>query len=213
VKVGILCEFSGRVRDAFLALGHDAVSCDLLPTDSPGPHRQGDCLEQDWSGFDLLICHPPCKYLSRAGVSWLNRQPNRATLRIQAMEFFLRLYHLPVDRVCVENPIGFPHQAFRLPDQTIEPYHFGDPHRKRTCLWLRNLPPLIVGPDLFVPTSRMPVKRPAALLVDAGGKPRHFTDMQPSESKRRSITFPGIAQAMAEQWGSLAADREVTAHG
>src|SRR5690606_12105822 len=103
---GILCEYSGIVRDAFLRKGYDAISCDLLPTESPGPHLQGDCLSFDWSNFDLLICHPPCTYLASSGLHWNKRIPGREQLTFEALEFVRELLSLPVDRIALENPIG-----------------------------------------------------------------------------------------------------------
>lgn len=215
MRVGILCEFSGITRDAFIARGHDAVSCDILPTEKPGPHIQGDCLAQDWSGFDLLICHPPCTYLTYAGTAHWNK-PGRAEKREEAMKFFLALYNLPVGKVCVENPFGYPCQAFRRPNQTINPFDFGEPIRKRTCLWLRGLPPLMVGEDLFGKAfgGRLPPPEPlyvgsrpkARYAMDTSVRRWHWTEAQSSASHKdraheRSRSFKSIAAEMAAQWG------------
>lgn len=200
MRVLIACERSGVVREAFASRGHDAWSCDLLPTEQPGQHIQGDVLAHLFGGWDLLIAHPPCQYLSRAGTPWLHRQPGRREKREQAMQFFMSLWNAPIDLVCLENPVGYAWQAFRPPDQVIDPWMFGDAHRKRTCLWLRGLPALVTEPDLFTPCSTHRLRPPEPLYVDSSGRPRYFTDSLPSSSPRRSIMFRGIAAAMAEQW-------------
>lgn len=218
MKVLVACEFSGTVRDAFIARGHDAISCDLLPTESPGPHYQGDVtplLQEPW---DLVIAHPPCTYLSYAGTSHWNK-PGRAELREQAMEFFMECYNANAPKVGVENPFGWPCQAFRRPDQIVNPFDFGEPIRKRTCLWLRGLPILWRGDDLFQGTGQ-PVPPPEPVYVGvrkSSGKPKarysvdtcrprriHYTEAMSSDAARakaRSKFFPSIARAMAEQWG------------
>ena len=135
MRVGVLCEFSGVVRDAFLRRGHDAVSCDILPTDSPGPHIQGDCFEQDWSGFDLLICHPPCTYLCNSGVVWLHKDPSRWEKMRQGAAFFKRMLELPVHRIAVENPIMHKYAVEligRRQDGVIQPWMFGHGECKAT---------------------------------------------------------------------------------
>lgn len=141
MRVLVACECSGVVRDAFLARGHDAISCDLLPTAASGPHVQGDVsplLREPW---DLVIAHPPCTFLSYAAAKYWNR-PGRAAQREAALAFFMACYHANSPRVCVENPVGWPNTVFRRPDQVIQPFYFGDRQRKATCLWLRGLPPL-----------------------------------------------------------------------
>lgn len=185
MKVGVLCEFSGVVRDAFIRRGHDAVSCDLLPCEAPGPHIQGDCLAQDWSGFDLLICHPPCTYLCNSGVRWLSRPMRRAWME-QAAGFFRAMLALPAPMVAVENPI--PHGHANLPpySQVIQPWQFGHGETKATCLWLKGLPSL-------VPTR----------IVEGREAVVHRATPGADRWKRRSKTYEGIAEAMADQWGSL----------
>lgn len=192
MRVGILCEFSGVVRDAFLRHGHDAVSCDLLETESPGPHIRGDCLSLDWSGFDLLICHPPCTYLSFASRPIWNT-PGRAEKRVEAMAFFMAMLDLPVSRICVENPVGVPNSEYRKPDQIINPFNFGHPERKRTCLWLLGLP-------LLRHTNE--VTPEAADKVNHRGRGEYWHHRGKRDGHSRSVTFPGIAEAMAAQWGS-----------
>lgn len=207
MKVAVLCEFSGIVRDAFIAAGHNAISCDLLPTESPGPHIQGDCHNYDWSEYDLIIAHPPCTYLSYAarGVWYA---PGREEKRLKALNFFVWIYNLPVKKLAIENPLGFPQEAFRMYDQKIHPYYFGDPFQKSICLWLKNLPPLQYAftDELFM--KKTACEKPNPVYIEKSGKPRHFTDairgFDPAKRrKERSKFFPGIATAMAEQWGTL----------
>jgi len=183
VRVLVACEFSGIVRDAFAARGHDAWSCDLLPTERPGQHIQGDVLAILGDGWDLMVAHPPCTYLTRAGARWWGRPGVRA-LQDDAVAFFLGLYHAPIPCVAAENPAGIISTRFRKPDQYIQPWEFGHPETKRTGLWLRGLPPLM------------------ATDIVTGRHPRvHYAAPGPDRWKERSRTLPGIAAAMAEQWG------------
>lgn len=191
----VACEFSGTVRDAFRARGHDAWSCDLLPTEVEGPHIQGDVLDVLGDGWDLMVAHPPCTYLSRAGARW--QSPERDALAFDAFTFILHLWKAPIPRVAIENPIGKLNQFWRYPDQTIEPWYFGDPYTKRTCLWLRGLPPLMathLTPDTqpWLPSNTSGFRR---------GQQSHRGVV--SGGKDASRTFPGIANAMADQWGAL----------
>lgn len=221
MRVLIACEFSGIVRDAFTARGHDAWSCDLLPSERPGQHIQGDVtpiLREPW---DLVIAHPPCTYLSYAGNAHWNN-PGRAKKREEAMAFFMECYNANAPRVCVENPFGYPVKAFRRPCQIINPFDFGEPIRKRTCLWLRGLMILWRGDDLFEGTGQ-PVPPPEPVYVGvrkATGKPekRYTQDVRPHKrfagqwhwiesvspgmdrAHERSRSFPSIAATMAEQW-------------
>lgn len=203
MKVLIACEFSGRVREAFASMGHDAWSCDLLPTEIPGNHIVGNVLEVINQGWDLMIAHPPCTYLSYAGVAHWNK-PGRAEQRAAAYDFFMAMINSPIPRICVENPVGYPNTVYRKPDQIIHPYYFGDPFLKRTCLWLKGLPKLwwLPADDMF--GERTATDYPEPIYTGkrlATGKPkkRHFTDA--SHGQVRSITFSGIAAAMANQWG------------
>lgn len=225
MKVLIACEFSGIVRDAFIARGHDAVSCDLLPTESPGPHIQGDVVAELCKPWDLVIAHPPCTFLSYAGTAHWHK-PGRSEKRQEAMEFFMRCYRANAPRVCVENPFGLPCQQFRPADQIINPFDFGESIRKRTCLWLRGLPLLWRGDDLFAVGGNQPVPPPEPIYIGVrknSGKPkaRYETDCAgrkmavrrwhtteaiscaTDEERRheRSRSFRSIANAMAEQWG------------
>ena len=188
MNVLIACEFSGVVRDAFIAEGHDAVSCDLLPTESPGPHIQGNLryvLDFPW---DMMIAFPPCTYLCNSGVRWLYEKPGRMQLMWEAAWFFLDLLGADIPRIAVENPVMHGHTGIRKPDFTIQPWQFGDPYKKRTCFWTKNLPPL-------KPTNVLdPADAEAAV---------HLASPGPDRWKKRSITYPGPAKAMAKQWGAL----------
>jgi len=205
MRVLIACEYSGRVREAFRKRGHDAWSCDLLPSDDNSEfHFQGDCLnfiDRDW---DLMIAHPPCTYLSNAGIRWFNEEKygdkaiDRKRLRLEAHEFFMRLIDAPIEKIAIENPVGYMNSHYRKPDQTIHPYQFGDPESKRTCLWLKNLPKLkhtdVVEPKIYAYYKKGPKK----------GKPIYWCDYKMFGEDRwkiRSTTFQGIANAMADQWG------------
>jgi hypothetical protein len=201
MRVLIACEYSGTVRDAFTRAGHNAVSCDLLPTDAPGPHYQGDVMDILSGSWDLLIAHPPCTYLSSSGLHWNRRNPERAALTEQAIAF-ARLFidspevaHIP--RRCVENPIGALSTAVRRPDQIVHPYQYGHDASKATCLWLHGLP--LLRPTRMV-EPRMVDGRPRwANQTDSG---QNRLSPSPDRWKLRSTTYAGIAQAMAEQWGA-----------
>jgi hypothetical protein len=223
MKVLIACEFSGIVRDAFAARGHDAWSCDLEPSERPGQHIQGEVEQILDDGWDMMIAHPPCTYLSYAGTAHWTK-PGRAEKRAEAMKFFIDLYDADVPKVCIENPFGWPCQAFRKPSQIVNPFDFGESVRKRTCLWLRGLPILTRGDELW-PRNQFPVEPPEPCYVGvrkATGKPKarydtdvgtvghgrkwHWTEsISPTKDRKRerSRTFRSIAEAMAEQWGSL----------
>ena len=187
MRVLIACEVSGTVRDAFIANGHDAMSCDLLPTERPGPHYQGDIFDVLGDGWDMMIAHPPCTYLANSGVSWLFKRPERWGQMADGREFFMALSEAPIERIAVENPI--PHKHANLPpySQLIQPYNFGHDESKATCLWLKGLPPLMST----VHTMR------------DGRDTTWHQDLwnQPDRAKLRSVTFQGIADAMANQWG------------
>lgn len=209
MRVLIACEFSGVVREAFRKRGHDAWSCDLLPSEIVGGHHiqadilsllygdlYGDSVPANHRQWDLMIAHPPCTYLSYAGNVWLG-QPGRIEKRESAMQFFMYLANARVERIAIENPVGYPQKAWRKPDQVIHPYQFGHPARKATCLWLKNLPPL----------KHDDVAAPPPMRIDGvTGRNRHWTDSHPGGNierrrRNRSRTFQGIAEAMAEQWG------------
>lgn len=191
MRVLVACEFSGRVRDAFLARGHDAWSCDLLPTDSPGPHIQGDAIDAAYKGgWDLMIGHPPCTYIALCQI-WRKYKPGcewRAKEEDKAIEFFKRLWEAPIERICLENPMSIASTRVAQKSQTIHPWQFGHGERKQTWLWLKNLPPLR-------PTN----------IVDGREERIHRMPPGKDRSKKRSLTYQGIADAMAEQWGALTA--------
>ena len=205
MKVLIACEFSGTVRDEFIKQGHDAVSCDLLPSMSKyGPHIQGDVLDvihaEKW---DLMIAHPPCTYLSVVGNKWLKNNPERERKRAEAFNFAMILYNADIPRICMENPMGYLNSHFRKPDQTIHPWMFGDREMKRTCLWLKNLPKLYWS----LPYAHKPEPIWIRHTEKGEGKKVYFTEscIRCNDSERwmvRSKTFHGIAEAMAVQWGS-----------
>jgi len=215
MKVLVACEYSGRVRDAFIAKGHNVISCDLLPTDSPGPHYQGNVMDIINDGFDLMIAHPPCTYLT-CSAEWAYRngpfhqkvKPGTLTgiarreAREQAVEFVRALYNSNIPKVAIENPVGVLSSRFREPDQFIQPYEYGEDGSKKTCLWLKGLP-------LLKPTGLYPPR--LAKTRDGRGYALRWgnqTDSgQNKESpgadrwKIRSTTWQGWANAMAEQWG------------
>lgn len=197
MKVLIACEFSGIVREEFCARGHDAWSCDLLSTEIVGNHIRGDVLEILNSGWDLMIAHPPCTYLANSGVQHLHKEKGRWELMYKAREFFLMLLNAPIGKICVENPV--PHKYADLPpySQIVQPYYFGRNVQKRTCLWLKNLPPLFAtyitdkGKCYISPSRGRSNGSEWYQLLTANGE----------RWKKRSRTFPEIARAMADQWG------------
>jgi hypothetical protein len=198
-RVLIACEFSGVVRRAFRELGHDAYSCDLLPAEDGESawHFQDDVLNRlTWAHWDLLIAHPPCTYLSRAGARWW-RDPDRMILADAAEDFVRALWNAPVERIAIENPIGQLNKRWRYPDQTVQPYHFGEPYSKATCLWLKNLPPLFstMTVEHFEPWVASNTSHRARNGLPPKGRVHNARDA--------SRTFPGIAAAMASQWGAL----------
>jgi hypothetical protein len=204
MKVLIACEYSGAVRDAFIKQGHDAMSCDLLPTDVPGPHYQGSVTDILNDGWDLMIAHPPCTYLAVSGNRWLynkdgSKNEERWANRREALDFVRLLMDAPIKRIAVENPVSVISSEIRKPDQIIQPWQFGDEAQKTTCLWLKNLPKLkptkIVGKGEFV-TFKSGKKHPA-WYAEAFAKAKTKAERQ----KLRSKTFQGIADAMADQWG------------
>ena len=203
MKILIACEFSGIVREAFKAKGHDVWSCDLLPTEIPGQHIQGDVLEILNDGWDMMIAHPPCTYLANSGVQhlWINRKKvnGKNTERWQEMEkarsFFLILLNAKIKKIVIENPV--PHGYAKLPkyNQIIEPYQHGHETTKKTCLWIKGL-------SLLAPSN---IVSKGERYIGKNGKSNgaKWYQLPPSKDrwKYRSKTFPGIAQAMADQWG------------
>jgi len=198
-KILIACEFSGIVREAFKTKGHDAWSCDLLDTEIPGQHIKGDVLEILNDGWDLMIGFPPCTYLSYAGNRALKNNPERMKKLLEAFDFFMKLYNSEIPKICLENPRGHITRLFRREDQVIEPFYFGEPERKRTCLWLKNLPPLMY--TLINPQGMKPKKIIKRKSGQYKGGNYGYYYVQGKTAKERSRTFPGIANAMADQFG------------
>lgn len=196
MKVLVGCEFSGIVRDAFIARGHDALSCDFEETESPGPHIVGDVLEVLNQGWDLMIAHPPCTYMANSANKHLyigkrkenGFDPERWGQMVEAALFFKYLLSFPIDKIAIENPVMNPYAKDLIGErqtQTIQPYQFGVPETKRTCLWLKNLPNL----------------QPTEMLPPPYNPKCHFESPGPRRWKNRSRTVPAIAAAMAAQWG------------
>lgn len=210
MRMLVACEFSGTTRDAFAARGWDAWSCDLEGSERGGNHIQGDALEAVKLGWDLLIAHPPCTYLTVTGNKWFkpewaHRFPNRHIERRWAVDFFLAMINAPVQRIAVENPVGIMSTRYREPDQVIHPFHFGDSASKATCLWLKNLPLLSIEAPLFH-TSKV-VDRGEFVTFKSGKRMAKWdadaAALPPKErAKVRNRTFAGIAESMAEQWST-----------
>ena len=199
LKVLIACEYSGAVRDEFIKLGHDAMSCDLLPTDVPGPHYQGDVFDIINDGWDLMIAFPPCTHLALSGSRWFEEKIKDGRQN-EALEFVKKLMLAPIDKIAIENPIGIISSRIRKYDQIIQPYQFGDPYQKSTCLWLKNLPVLVStnvvqkgGFKEWISKKTGRKKKQPIWFYEALNKGS-------DRWKIRSQTFPGIAKAMAEQW-------------
>ena len=181
MKVLVACEFSGIVRDAFIERGHNTWSCDLIPSESIGPHYQGDVkyvLEHET--WDLMIAHPPCTHLAVSGARWFK---DKIREQKEAVDFFLTLVMADIPKICIENPVGIMSTLHRKPDQYIQPWQFGHGETKKTCLWLKNLP-------LLKPTD----------IVEGRENRIHRMAPSPNRGHERSRFYPGIAQAMAEQW-------------
>lgn len=198
MRILIACEYSGRVREAFRKLGHDAWSCDLLPSDDNSPyHIQGDVLEQLNKGWDLMIAHPPCTYLTNAGVSWLYRKEGRWGQMREGAEFFKLLLNAPIPKIAVENPIMHKYAVEiigRRQDQVIQPWMFGHMEQKATCLWLKGLP-------LLKPTNN--VKEEMLKLPKTVSQRLHYLSPSKDRWKIRSETYQGIADAFASQWNTI----------
>ena len=180
-RVLIACEFSGTVRDAFTAMGHYALSCDLLPPETPGEHYQGDVRDILGDNWDLMIAHPPCTHLAVSGARWFKFKQQEQQ---EALEFVKELMEAPIPKIAIENPISIISSRIRKPDQIVQPWMFGHGETKSTCLWLKNLPKL-------EPTD----------IVDGREARIHKMAPSPDRWRERSRTYQGIAQAMAAQWG------------
>lgn len=182
MRVLVACEYSGRVRDAFIRHGHDAISCDLLPTESPGPHYQGPVEDIIHDGFDLMVAHPPCTHLAVSGSRHFHRKQAE---QAQALDFVRLLMNAPIPRWCIENPVSVISSAIRPPDQIVQPWEYGHGETKATCLWIHNLPRL----------------RPTH-TVEGREARVHRMAPGPDRWKERSRTYQGIADAMGQQWGA-----------
>jgi hypothetical protein len=205
MRVLVACEFSGAVRDAFIRGGHDAMSCDLLPNETPGPHYQGSVMDILDDGWDLMVAHPPCTYLTLTGNKWFRpefaeRFPTRHQDRADAVEFFMALVNAPIPKIAIENPIGIMSSRYRKPNQIIQPWQYGHETTKATCLWLKGLPNLM-------PTNI--VSKGEVVVSKSGNRMSRWyyeTSMLPLKNgiiaKARSVTFQGIADAIADQWGA-----------
>lgn len=183
MKVAIICEFSGTVRDAFIAAGHEAISFDILDTESPGPHVVGDVKKipsEYWNQFDLAICHPPCTHLAVSGARWFKE---KQVEQAEALDFVRWLMNLPIPRIAIENPVSIISSRIRKPDQIIQPWQYGHGETKATCLWLKGLP-------LLTPTEIVPGREAKVHRIPPG----------PDRWKERSRTYKGIAEAMSKQW-------------
>jgi hypothetical protein len=191
----VACEYSGAVRDAFIAAGHEAMSCDLLPTDAPGPHYQGDVRDVIGQGWDLMVAHPPCTYLSVSGMHWTTRGLRDPQLTEDALAFVRLLMDAPIPRIAIENPVSVISSRIRKPDQIIHPWMFGHDASKATCLWLKGLPPL--EPTQAIAPRIVNGRKRWGNQTDSG---QNRLSPSPDRWKIRSETYSGIAQAMAAQW-------------
>lgn len=216
MRVLVACEYSGRVRDAFIAAGHDAMSCDLLPTEATGPHYQGDVRDILGDGWDLMIAHPPCTYLT-ISAEWAYKEEQtkrikpgtligaaRKAAREEAIGFVLSLADSPIHRIAIENPVGVLSSRWREPDQFIQPYEYGDDASKKTCLWLKNLPRLV--PTAFAPPRLALSADCRSYSLRWGNQTDSGQNKEPPSDDRwkiRSTTWAGWASAMAAQWGSV----------
>jgi len=199
VRILIACEYSGRVRDAFRAAGHDAWSCDLLPCDAdPAYHIQGDVVPLLGQGWDLMVAHPPCTYLCSSGLHWNKRVEGRQAKTEAALDFVRTLLSCPIPRVAIENPVGCISTRIRKPDQTIQPWQFGHDASKATCLWLKGLP--LLRPTAIISPRMVDGKPRWANQTDSG---QNRLGPSADRWKIRSETYSGIATAMAQQWGTL----------
>lgn len=196
MKVLIACEYSGTVRDAFIEAGHEAISCDILPTEKPGPHYQGDVRDILNDGWDLMVAHPPCTHLAVSGARWFEGKRQE---QAEALEFVRELMNAPIQRIAIENPVSIISSSIRPADQLIQPWQFGHEASKATCLWLKNLP-------LLKPTN---IVDKGEMITYASGctMPKWYADAwrlpKDERWKIRSTTFSGIAKAMADQWSAF----------
>lgn len=188
MRILVACEFSGIVRNSFIAKGHDAWSCDLLDTEKPGPHIKDDVLRHLGDGWDMMIAHPPCTYLAVSGARWFKDKKDEQR---KAIWFFMQLACARIERIAIENPISIMSSEWRKPDQIIQPWMFGHGETKATCLWLKNL-------SLLIATN----------IVTGREHRIHYMPPGPNRWRERSRTFQGIAKEMADQWGCITQKEE-----
>ena len=223
MRILVACEFSGIVRDAFASRGHDSWSCDLLETEAPGQHLKGDVLGHLDDGWDMMVAHPPCDHLACSGARWFKEK--RADGRQQqGIDFFMALAEAPIDRIAVENPVGIMSTLWRKPDQIIQPYQFGHPESKKTCLWLKGLPCLSPTDEVepiwwknpdgtdyrdkggkgsrYSPTHYLAGRKQMGRWANQTPSGQNKLGPSPDRWKIRSRTYTGIAAAMADQWGN-----------
>lgn len=196
MKILVACEYSGIVRESFAKKGHDVMSCDLLPTEVPGNHYQGDVRDVLYDGWDLMIAHPPCTYLSVSGMHWTKRGLRDPQLTEDALDFVRLLLDAPIPRIALENPVSVISTRIRKPDQIINPWQFGHDASKKTCLWLKGLP--LLQPTEIVEPRIVDGRKRWGNQCDSGQN-----KLGPSDDrwKIRSATYQGIAEAMTQQWG------------
>ena len=200
MRVLVACEYSGVVRRAFRERGHDAWSCDLLPADDGSPfHIQRDVLEVMNDGWDLMIAHPPCTDLAVSGTAHFETKRANGSQQAAA-EFFMQFARADCPHIAIENPVGIMSTVWRTPDQVIHPWQFGHPEQKATCLWLKNLPRLATTDYVYGPMMLLPRKERERM---------HFMSPSPDRWKKRSVTYAGIAAAMADQWGGVHLSRQL----
>jgi site-specific DNA-cytosine methylase len=200
MKVLVACEYSGIVRDAFIKVGHDAISCDLLDTERPGPHYKGNVLDILYEKWDLIIAHPPCTYFSRAA-SRILYNPDRIIKTMESFEFVKKIWNAPTEKICIENPPGWLSTNWQRPSQKVHPWYFGDNEMKETCLFLKNLP-LLRGHSYIMENKDKYKPRPHRSKIGSDGKMKNqYFVGRITNSKDRAKTFPGIAWAMAATWG------------
>ena len=183
MKILVACEYSGVARDAFTRRGHDAMSCDLLPTESPGKHYEGDVFDIINDGWDMMIAFPPCTHLCVSGAAWFEEKRKDGRQQ-EGIDFFMQFANADIERIAIENPVGIMSGLWRLPDQIIQPWQFGHGETKATCLWLKNLP-LLRKTD----------------IVEGREQRLHYLPPSEDRGKLRSLTYSGVAEAMAGQWG------------
>ena len=189
MKVLVACEYSGIVRDAFTQKGHDATSCDFLPTEREGSHFEGNVLDIIDQGWDMMIAHPPCTHLAVSGARWFKDKQKEQK---KALDFVRSLLDAPIEKIALENPVSIISTRIRKPSQIIQPWQFGHPENKKTCFWLQNLPLLEETNNVKHKMENMSKKEMDRI---------HHMTPSPERSKQRSLTYTGIAKAMAEQWG------------